>query len=608
MSGIVLLALLSMVNAVLTAESTQGDAAAINLAGSLRMQSYRIATRLQDIRIADDQRAANVQEEIAEFEQRLGQLWRTGAIAPAANNPIHRHLTGIEAAWRDALHPLLAGASADTALSPVYLQRVDDFVAQLDQFVKQLEENTEAKIQWLRLVQSATLLLTLALIVIALYQLHTRVIVPLRTLVVLARQARGGDLTGRARHVGSDELGVLGHAFNLMAADLSVLYASLEERVAQQTEALRISNRSLELLYQTARQLNEPVLDAAHYGRLLAEIEKLTGQGSVKLCLVDVATSRAAQMFATPAALDRWPWLCQRSHCQDCLGDGITHPLTGCHDHFSVPIKDQERQFGVLVVRNPDLAATAAWQVPLLETVAHNIATALHVNEQADDQRRLALLEERTVIARELHDSLAQSLSYLKIQVSRLQMLPEPAQPVAERRAIVVDLRDGLTQAYRQLRELIATFRLKMEHSRLEDSLDAAAQEFSQRGQLPITVDHSGWHDALNPNEQIHVMQIIREALNNAVKHARAQTIQVRLRSLESGEARIEIIDDGIGLPVATERDNHFGLNIMRERARYLGGVLGLYSPPGAGVCVRLSFLPIAGRVARDRFAEAGHA
>jgi two-component system nitrate/nitrite sensor histidine kinase NarX len=83
----------------------------------------------------------------------------------------------------------------------------------------------------------------------------------------------------------------------------------------------------------------------------------------------------------------------------------------------------------------------------------------------------LALLEERAVIARELHDSLAQSLSYLKIQVGRLQLLPGGAEAAAQARDIVTELREGLNGAYRQLRELIATFRLKMEHPRLEDSL-----------------------------------------------------------------------------------------------------------------------------------------
>jgi two-component system nitrate/nitrite sensor histidine kinase NarX len=97
------------------------------------------------------------------------------------------------------------------------------------------------------------------------------VVVPLRDLVELAHKARRGDLTVRASHVGNDELGVLGHAFNLMAVDLSAMYAELEARVEQQTQALRISNRSLELLYHTptpgrsdARRSDLSVADGGH--------------------------------------------------------------------------------------------------------------------------------------------------------------------------------------------------------------------------------------------------------------------------------------------------------------------------------------------------------
>ena len=169
-------------------------------------------------------------------------------------------------------------------------------------------------------------------------------------------------------------------------------------------------------------------------------------------------------------------------------------------------------------------------------------------------------------------------------------------------------IRDSLNGAYRQLRELITTFRLKMEHPRLEDSLNEMAREFSRRSGLPINLDQSGWTCTLNPNEQIHVMQIVREALHNAVKHARASQVSVRLRSLDDSEAVVEIMDNGVGLPAQPERDQHFGLNIMRERAAHVGGILSLDSPPDQGVRVRLSFRPVACRNSLTPQVEALHA
>ena len=242
---------------------------------------------------------------------------------------------------------------------------------------------------------------------------------------------------------------------------------------------------------------------------------------------------------AHPRSLAALPPFCGRPNCEPCLGDGATHPLDADREIFSIPIKDQEQRFGVLIVRNPGLDSAAGWQLPLLEAVARNIAAALRAGEQSEHRRRLALLEERNAIARELHDSLAQSLSYLKIQVSRLQTWL--TNRLDTRRKPATSLPNCVkvsTVRTGNFRELITTFRLKMEHARLEDSLGETVREFSQRGGLPIKLDQGGWSCALSPNEQIHVMQIIREALNNAVKHARASQITVRLRGLAGGEAQ----------------------------------------------------------------------
>jgi two-component system nitrate/nitrite sensor histidine kinase NarX len=107
MSGIVLLALLSMISSVFIAESSKGDAAAINLAGSLRMQSYRIATRLQQPDRVDAYPAQAVEREISEFERRLDHLWQTGAISLKEAIPAIRTLRTISQSWLESLKPTL---------------------------------------------------------------------------------------------------------------------------------------------------------------------------------------------------------------------------------------------------------------------------------------------------------------------------------------------------------------------------------------------------------------------------------------------------------------------------------------------------------------------
>lgn len=590
MGGIVLLALLSMFSSVFIATSSKDDAAAINLAGSLRMQSYRIITRLQQSSNVDSRPLQSVEQEINEFERRLNQLWQMDTL-PITESNNHKIFSTINNSWYNTLKPTLKTLAAGDPTPTNYLQRVDDFVKTLDEFVKLLEQNTKAKMLLLRLVQGVALVMILALILIAMYQLQTSVITPLRDLVKLANKARQGDLTVRSNHTGNDELGILGRAFNRMTIDLSVLYANLKAQVERQTQALQISNRSLELLYHTTHRLSETTPNEATYQTLITEIATLTGIQSVTLCLMQASAQQATQVFSTYPRSIAMPPFCSYPNCGRCLDDSITHQIDDSRFVLSIPIKDQEQQFGVLIIHSTYPESVAAWQLPLLEAIAHHIAATLRANEKIEQHQQLELLEERNTIARELHDSLAQSLSYLKIQVSHLNTLLKPLGITAETYGIITDLREGLNRAYRQLRELIATFRLKMEHSRLEDSLKEIVREFSQRGQLPITLDCTNWRHTLKPNEQIHAIHIVQEALNNAVKHAQARRITVRLFSTDDdSNAIIEIHDDGIGLPVHPERKDHFGLSIMRERAAYLSGTLNLDSQPAQGLRVQIKF------------------
>ncbi|MCF8015949.1 MAG: histidine kinase, partial [Chromatiaceae bacterium] len=95
----------------------------------------------------------------------------------------------------------------------------------------------------------------------------------------------------------------------------------------------------------------------------------------------------------------------------------------------------------------------------------------------------------------------------------------------------------------------------------------------------------------LSPNEEVHVLQIVREALSNATRHARARTLKVRLDvDADSQAVRVEIRDDGCGIRSTLPQRGHYGLSIMRERACSLDGELTLDSEAGKGTRVLLRF------------------
>ena len=115
--------------------------------------------------------------------------------------------------------------------------------------------------------------------------------------------------------------------------------------------------------------------------------------------------------------------------------------------------------------------------------------------------------------------------------------------------------------------------------------------EFSERLGHPVDFEYNLPPQTLSPNEEIHTLQIIREGLANAVKHADATVISVKVL-FESPQVRASIRDNGKGLPGGDQPVNHYGLVIMQDRARTLGGKVKVDNRDEGGVEVTLTFVP----------------
>ncbi|MBY4676369.1 type IV pili methyl-accepting chemotaxis transducer N-terminal domain-containing protein [Marinobacterium arenosum] len=586
MFAISLMALISMISSVIVAESTQGDAAGINLAGSLRMMSYRIVAQTQQYEASGNlqvqQRAA---ESIAEFDKRIRSRVLANVIPDRGDHELQKHYQAIIDEWQHSLAPALREVVKSGHGSGDYPQRVDQFVPKIDAMVQLLERSTESKIKLLSLVQGISLFMTVLIIFIAMYDIKCNVVEPLAQLLMAAKEASQGKLDARVYYQSEDELGVLGATFNHMAEELSKIYTDLENRVQRKTAELRSTNQSLQLLYDTTRRFNRDDEDICR--RLIPvmkQLEELTPIGPVNVTLRDPNQRRSYRQLNTQL-LER-PANCTDHSCNDCLIDKLDQRP---HETLSLPIQTREAYFGEF---NADFLADqppSREQIKLMKTIVENLGVVLSLELKAEQAQQMSLMEERAVIARELHDSLAQSLSYLKMQVSRLQLLRKKQVSEEQIDGVVDELKDGLNNAYRQLRELLTTFRLSLDQPGLEPALQTTVKEFSERLGLPVALHYGIRHQTLSPNEEIHVLQLVREALANVVKHSQASEVSVQLKQ-NGGQIEVRIEDNGVGLPDDKDLTNHYGLVIMRDRAHTLGGDLSVQNRAEGGVCVLMTF------------------
>lgn len=592
-AAIALLAVLGMSVSGLVAESTQGSGEAINRAGSLRMLSWRMASLYLAVPLPAD-RGADQQMATAlhDFEATMSDPAILAMLPRAGDAQLHLTWRQIHTEWQTRIRPRFQAVSADypppDARAAALLADMTRFVDLLDHLVKQMEDTTEAKIRVMRLVLGGALMLTVLVVLLTVWLIHTHLVQPLQRLLLLSGSVGRGDLSARTSHIGEDELGQLGRAFNLMAEDLSKLYLDLEERVRQKTAELTRSNQSLELLYHSIARLHGGPPGREAYLAVLGDIEDILGLGHGIICLGERGSGEGRAVASTMSIGDANP--CLKAECLWCHGTDQTRfsIVDDFRRRLTLPLSDAEHQYGVLILEIPPEKQMETWQVQLLEALSRHIGVAIGAERRSEQSRRVALLEERAVIARELHDSLAQSLAYMKIQVSRLKAAMHHGQSTD---AVLEELREGLNAAYRQLRELLATFRLRMEGQNLASALQQTVAEFAQRGDISVQLDMGLDPCPLSPNEEIHVLQIVREALANVLHHARASTARVTLSCLRGGVVRLAVEDDGKGITKPAD-PHHYGLTIMEERTRSLNGRLLFDELPGGGTRVALEFKP----------------
>lgn len=269
--------------------------------------------------------------------------------------------------------------------------------------------------------------------------------------------------------------------------------------------------------------------------------------------------------------------------------------VEGDISHLAVPLKVGKKVIGVLHGAYRRHHTSPQDDIELFASLANQAAIAVESTSLYAQVQNVAVLEERDRLAREMHDSLAQVLGFLSVKAAAAQDLLA-SKHLTLARLELRQIEKAAEEAYVDVREAILGLRTSIV---LGGGLSRTLKEYlhkfsSQSGIKAELVTSSDNNPELPPATEVQLIRIIQEALTNVRKHAQAHRVWVRMESGEK-QAQIQIEDDGQGfeLPLVLQREGHYGLHTMKERAESVGGGLAIDTDPGRGTRVMIS-LPLS--------------
>ncbi|WP_369160131.1 GAF domain-containing sensor histidine kinase [Candidatus Thiodiazotropha sp. LNASS1] len=464
----------------------------------------------------------------------------------------------------------------------------------------------------LQVVLLLSIVLTLFSLILVLIRLRSQLLHPLSSLEQFVNQVCQGEPVASKGHEQTGVLSGMARDIDSLSEELTDIYEDMEVRVARQTARLAQKTTSLQVLYDVAAGINqsenldELLLEymgvfkrmvnarsaTVHLvlqddrvrqvgcidlqGRLYNEQEMLP----IKLCQCGIALSPGDILCSQDARV------CSRRNNRTMYGANEV-------ERVSVPMWYHGDVLGFyhLYVDKPGIYDGREDVLDILNTIGSHLGMAVAKQRSDSEAWRLSIVEERTSLAHELHDSLAQTIASLRFQV---RMLEETLQnnPISEKAIQEAQrMHNGLDEAHDELRELINSFRAPFDQRGLVPALSKLVERFNQETGIPAFFQPDCLKTDLDTSQEMQALRIVQEALANIRKHAKAHTIRVLLRCRSPGSYLILVEDDGVGFEGAVPQGNpgeHIGLSIMEERARRVGGELSIESEPGEGTRVEL--------------------
>ena len=595
------LALLAISLTLWVSWQLDGGAAAVNEAGRMRMQAYRMALAAA----AHD--SAGVHSHVTEFERSLTLLRDGDTERPLLvpwDDTVRSGFVQVEASWKQFRDGELPGVNAtDQPLAAVTAA----FVDQINGWVAAIERHMSRWTAMLHLLQMAMMALAVLGAAALLYTGYLFVLAPVGQLKRAIEQMQRGDFGARVQAVGNDEFATLASGFNDMAEHLQSMYRNLEQKVSEKTAQLEEKRARLAALYGVtalvaratsldvlARGFVDQVVDIAHADGVAL---RWSDEGNAKYVML------ASSGLPESMSAEEHCVMADQCHCgAPSLPAGARvipirrdHPANfphcanaGYQTVVCVPVRHHSQIKGEINLFFHAQYELSAAEQSLLEALAAHLAAAMENLRLGALEREGLVAQERNFIARELHDSIAQSLAFLKMQVQLLRDARTRGDAMLVDQA-VSEIDEGVRESYSDVRELLLHFRTRANVENIEPALQATLRKFEHQSGIRAELSTQGNSVSLAPDLQLQVLHVVQEALSNARKHSRATRVWLDVQ--QQPQWRFEVRDNGHGFEqIGSQLDEmHVGLRIMSERAERIGATLEVFSTVGHGTSVILA-------------------
>ncbi len=397
-------------------------------------------------------------------------------------------------------------------------------------------------------------------------------------------------------------------AINHLIEENQYLYDDMESILQKQIQRLSQKSASLETLYGVSSKLNsmhstqelfEHFLDIFMNMTNAASgvVRSLNDEGELNLVaqrgVIDkkgqVADVLSSDCVCGEVAMSQDVNVQFSVHtCRKCVGDQ-SEAKANVGTIF-IPLRYHGKTLGVFNLFFDTEPSLAFDERALLESIADNIAISLDRARLDEEAKRMVLSQERLFLSQEIHDSLAQTIYSLKLQVTVLDdMLKQGNNVDASKK--VASLQSNITHANQELRELMCNFRVPLDPKGIKVSLGNLVNRFKAEEGVATYLQFEG-KITFSPETEMQIMRITQEALSNIRKHAQARNVRILLSAEPHCQLLIE--DDGVGFKKdqfdMEVMGNNIGMNIMKERAKRIGARIEIESEVDEGTRVIVSF------------------